>query len=185
FANDARPQEWRNRDRAARTDASCSYCFLSSSNLLGRIFSGQRIPANLYHFSKHANPIAQRTDARAFAVCPCNRHFGNLQTELFRQVEQFGIEAPAFHRLQRKNCLRGSTCERLEAALRVPEGEAQRDAQHQIKNSAEQLPVEWLPLALQITAQPARADGHIRAGCNCGKQFFCFFIWGGKIGVSE
>src|SRR6266487_2390110 len=124
FANDARPQEWRNRDRAARTDASCSYWFLSSSNLLGRIFSGQRIPANLYHFSKHANPIAQRTDARAFPVCPCNRTFVNIQPELFRQVEQFGIEAPAFHRLQRKNRLRGSTCERLEAALRVPEGEA-------------------------------------------------------------
>src|SRR2546422_2542708 len=31
----------------------------------------------------------------------------NLETELLRQVKQFGIEAPAFHRLQRKNCLRG------------------------------------------------------------------------------
>jgi hypothetical protein len=85
-------------------------------------------------------------------VGPRYRHFHDFEVELLSEVKQFGIEAPAFDSLHRKNCGSGSPVESFESALCVFEIQTQRSSQHQIENSPEDLPVDWLPLSLQIAA---------------------------------
>ena len=112
------------------------------------IFSAECVPANLEHFSKHAASVAQRTDASAFAVGPCHRNLHCLEPELFGQVKQFRIKAPALDLLQRENYPSRPAGKGLKSALCVFELEAQRKAQHEIENPPEELAVERLAFSL-------------------------------------
>ena len=102
-------------------------------------------------------------DAGAAAVSPGDGDFLHFEFEFSRQEENLGIESPALDFLQREDRLHRRLLEGFEAALRVLELQAERDAQHQVENSAEDLAVQGLALRLGFGAQPARADGDIGA----------------------
>ena len=119
------------------------------------VFSSQRVPANFQHFQKHLGSVAERIDARAFAMSPCHRDFHCFELELFRQIQQFRIEAPPFNVLQWENRLGGRAGKGFKTALRILETQAQYHSQQQVENPSEELSVKRLALGLQITLQPA------------------------------
>jgi hypothetical protein len=127
------------------------------------VFSAYCVPADPQHFQKHFGSIAQWTDAGTFAVGPRHRDFRDFKVELLCQVKQLRIETPAFYVLQRENHGRGPAGESFEAALRVLEIQTQCNAHHQVERAPEKLPIDRLPLRLEVAAQPVRTYGHVRA----------------------
>src|SRR5512138_3650285 len=127
------------------------------------ILAAQMVPADGEHLEEHAQAVFQRVDLGALVVRPLDGDFSDAQSKPVRQEEQFGIEAPAFDTLTRKNLLRRPAGERLEAALRVFEAQSQEKPQQQVEDAPEELAVERLTFGLQLALQPARPDGHVGA----------------------
>src|SRR5579863_2704575 len=126
------------------------------------VVSFQRIPADPEQFSKHADAVAQRMDARSLAMRPRDGNLADGKPELSGQVKQFRIKSPTLDLLQRKNSLCAAPSESLKAALRVFVLQAQNYAQRQIEDSPEDSAMQRLPPNLQSTIHPSRADGNVR-----------------------
>ena len=122
------------------------------------VLSGHVIPADAQHLDKHAGAVDQWMDTRAAAVSPGDGDFLHFEFKFSRQEESLRIESPALDFLQGEDRLHRRLLKGFETALRIFEFQAERDAQHQVENSAEDLTVEGLALGLGFGAQPARAD---------------------------
>src|SRR5579862_623237 len=116
---------------------------------------------------------------------PFHGDFYDFELQLAGEIEEFRIKTPAFNFLQGKDLAGGIAGKCLEAALGILETKAQGDAQHQIKYASENLPVEGLALRLQIAAQPARADGNVRAAGDGAEELVRFLDGRRKIGIAE
>src|SRR5271165_378658 len=110
------------------------------------VLAGQVVPADVKHLHHHAGAVEQGIDAGSVAVGPDDGDFLYFEFELSRQEENLRIESPAFDLLQRKDCLGGRLFESFEAALRVFEMQAEREAQEKVEDSAEELAVQGLAL---------------------------------------
>ena len=74
-------------------------------------------------------------------MCPSDGDFLYFEVKLARQKEKLRIKSPAFDFLQGENGLNGLLLECFEAALCVLEPQAQRDAQQQVEDPSEELPL--------------------------------------------
>ena len=99
----------------------------------------------------------------ALAMRPLHRNLSYFESKLSSQKKNFWIEAPALNLLQRKDGLRRRTGESFEAALGIVKAQIQDQAQGEIENASEKLPMQGLALGLQLGAQPARSNNHIGA----------------------
>ena len=84
-----------------------------------------------------------------------------------------------------KNSLGGAPCEGLESALGIEVGKAENDAQGQIENTPEELPMQRLALGLEFGTQPARANGDVSSGLKGGKKFVRLLDGRGEVGIGE
>src|SRR5438309_1992662 len=99
----------------------------------------QCVPAHAEHIKSHANAIAQRMDFRPLIVGPAHRNFHCSEAELFCQIKQFRVKAPALNLLVRENLPRRAAGECLESALGVFLLQLEDKSQKQIEGSAVEL----------------------------------------------
>src|ERR1700676_5232262 len=124
-------------------------------------------------------------NAGSATVSPGDGDFLHFEFKFSAQEESLGIESPALDLLQRKDRLHCRLSKSFEAALRVLELQAERDAQQQVENPAEDLAVQRLALRLGFGAQPARPDGDIGAFLERLEKLGSFFDGRGQVGVAE
>src|SRR5579863_846321 len=124
-------------------------------------------------------------DTGPAAVAPQHGDFLHLKSKFAGEEKNLGIESPALDFLQREDGLDGGLAEGFESALRIGELEAERDAQQEIEDAAEDLAMQGLALRLGFGAQPARTDGDVSAGFDGCEEFYGFLNRRGEIGVAE
>src|SRR5579864_204218 len=139
----------------------------------------------MQRLEKHAGAVRQRANSSSGVMAPNHWHFCYFESKSAREEENLRVKSPALDFLQREDCLRGASSERLEAALCVLEIQAQQDSEKKVECSSEDLACQRLAMRLQFAAHPARTDGDISPTFERFEKLGCFFNRGRQIGIGE
>src|SRR5260370_11661917 len=90
-------------------------------------------------------------------------YLSDFHLQFVGQKQDLRIKSPTGNALERKNLLRGFTCECFEAALRIVIRKPQERAQVQVVEASQNLALERLALHLKGRIEPPRSDGHVCA----------------------
>ena len=94
-----------------------------------------------------AERIPDGVNARVVFVVPVYRDFYDGIPPAPRRVEDFDVEAPTIHRLERKQVLGYFRPEHLEATLRILQAGHGKQPHYRVENAAHQVPVPGFPIA--------------------------------------
>ena len=133
------------------------------------------IPSNLEQLRQCRTAIGKRPKMRiAIIMHKPQIDFCHLRTTCKGDVDQFAVVSPAIQTEQRKYSIGSVKRERFQATLCIPERQRQNMTSHQIKDSARDAPMEWLPAMRIGRGKPPRSDSDVDSILQGSNQSYNF-----------